>query len=160
MARSVRKFNQTRELQFSPLKRLRSHRYFPTAVVGLFLISAGCIHIWQRVTVIEMAKEVSTLRAANRLLVDDVKKIQSDISSLSSATRIEKFAVDSLGMTSVSADRLYTLVRKSEQSIPTDEFDAMISSIRRVADYLPVMTEANANSRDVKKIKFKTLDGR
>lgn len=159
MARSVRKFNQTRELQFSPLKRIRSHRYFPAAVIGILLIGAGCLHIWQRVTVIEMAKEVSTLRASNRILVDDVKKIQSDIASLSSATRIEQFAVDSLGMTSVSADRLYTLVRKPEQSMPTDELDAMISSIRRVADYLPAMSEANANSRDVRKIRFETTGG-
>ncbi|UCC45710.1 MAG: cell division protein FtsL [Candidatus Zixiibacteriota bacterium] len=152
----MRRFKETVEIRSSLLKRLRSHRYFPLATVAALVVIIGCLHIWQRVVVIELAKDVAGLRAQNRRLVDGVKKIHSEVTALSSASRIEKYAADSLGMHTPSADRLITLIPKSEEEIPADELQAMFSSIKRVADYLPVVTEAQASSDELNAIKFDT----
>ncbi len=126
-------------------------------VIALALLAAACVHVWQRVMVIELAKEVATLRGENRSLVDDTRKLRSEIVALSMATRIERYAVDSLGLQPVTADRLLTLVKESEKDIPYDELTVMFSSIKRIADYLPVLTEAEATARDLRPIKFDTV---
>jgi cell division protein FtsL len=156
MGRSVRKFKETVEIRSTYFQRLRSHRFVPALTLALALAAAACLHIWQRVAVIELARETTELRARNRALIDNVKKLQSDISTLSMPSRIESYAIDSLGMQSVSADRLFTLVRQEEKEIPADEFATMFHSIRRIADYLPVMTEAEASSRELKPIRFES----
>jgi hypothetical protein len=138
-------------------RRLRSHRFFPIGVITLALLVAAWVHIWQRVMVIELAKEVAALRIENRSLVDDAKKIRSEIVALSMASRVERYAADSLGLQPVSVDRLVTLVKDAEKDISADELAVMFSSIRRVADYLPVLTEAQASSRDLRPIRFDTL---
>ena len=154
MARSVRKFKETVELRSTFLQRLRSHRFVPVVAISVALLAAACLHVWQRVTVIELAKDTAVLRKTNRDLVDDVKKLQSDIAALSMPSRIETYAVDTLGMQRVDPDRLFTLVNTSEKDIPDDEFVAMVSTIRRVADFLPVNTVAEASNRELKPIRF------
>ena len=158
MARSVRRFKETVEMRTGVFQRIRSHRFVSVGVVALTLLVAACLHIWQRVIVIELAKDVASLKVENRSLVDDVKKVRSDIVALSTVTRLEKYAVDSLDLQPVAADRLFTLVRKSEKTIPADELKAMFSSIKRVADYLPVISDAHASAgMELRPIKFDTL---
>jgi len=158
MARSVRRFKETVEMRSGILKRIRSHRFVSIGFVALTLLVAACLHIWQRVIVIELAKDVASLRVENRSLVEDVKKIRSDIVALSTVTRLEKYAVDSLDLQPVAADRLFTLVRKSEKTIPADELKSMFSSIKRVADYFPVISDAHASpGMELRPIKFDTL---
>jgi len=158
MARSVRRFKETVEMRTGVFQRIRSHRFVSVGVVALTLLVAACLHIWQRVIVIELAKDVASLKVENRSLVDDVKKVRSDIVALSTVTRLENYAVDSLDLQPVAADRLFTLVRKSEKTIPADELKAMFSSIKRVADYLPVISDAHASAgMELRPIKFDTL---
>jgi len=158
MARSVRRFKETVEMRTGVFQRIRSHRFVSVGVVALTLLVAACLHIWQRVIVIELAKDVASLKVENRSLVDDVKKVRSDIVALSTVTRLEKYAVDSLDLQPVAADRLFTLVRKSEKTIPADELKAMFSSIKRVADYFPVISDAHASAgMELRPIKFDTL---
>lgn len=158
MARSVRKFKETVEMRSSLFQRLRSHRFFPVSLLAFVAVAAGVLHVWQRVVVIELAKEVATLTQTNRLLVDDVKKVHSDITALSSAQRIERYAVDTLKMAAISPERLITLVKSSEKGIPSDELASILSSIKRVADYLPVVSETNAETSELKPIRFDTLE--
>jgi len=153
-ARSVRKFKETVEFRALPLNRLKSHRYFPTAVIALVVLLAACIHVWQRVVVISLVKEVSALEKENRALVDDAHKLQSDITSLSMSSRIERYAADSLGLQRIQPDNLFTITSYDDGRLVTDEWSAMISSIKRVADYLPVVTEAKAEARELEPIKF------
>lgn len=141
-------------MRSTTFQRMRSHRFFAIGATAVALLAAACLHIWQRVMVIELAKEVSSLRSENVSLVDDLKKIESDIASLSMASRIEKYAADSLGLQPMSPDRLFTLVKKSEKGIPADELSVMFSSIKRVADYLPVVSEAEASAKELRPIKF------
>jgi len=159
-ARSVRKFKETVEFRALPLNRLKSHRYFPTAVIALVILLAACIHVWQRVVVISLVKEVSVLEKENRALVDDAHKLQSDITSLSMSSRIERYAADSLGLQRIQPDNLFTITSYDDGRLVTDEWSAMISSIKRVADYLPVVTEAKAEARELEPIKFETDEER
>ena len=152
MARSVRKFKETVDLRSLPLQRLKSHRYFPVAAIAALVLVAACIHVWQRVVVISLVKEISVLQKENRRLVDDAHKVRSEIASLSRPTRIERYAIDSLGLQRVAADQIITLIPGSDAREAGDELAAMISSIGRITDYLPVMTEAQAKEQELRPI--------
>jgi cell division protein FtsL len=153
-ARSIRNFKETLEMRSQLFKRLQRHRYFPIALIVTVLLAAACLHVWQRVMVIGLVKEVSQLQKENRRLVDDTQKVQSEIASLCMSARIEQYAVDSLGMRPVPVDHLYTLIPEASRSVPSDELATMLSSIKRVARYLPVLTETQAGAAELKPIKF------
>ena len=159
MVKSVRQFKETLELRSLPLNRLRSHRYFPAVIISLVVLSAACIHVWQRVVVIGLVREVSALERANFELVDASQKIRTEIAALSMSTRIENYAIDSLGMQRVSADRLVTLAPEDTRDLSSDELVTLISSIKRVAECLPVLTEAQAGAQELEPIRFETPDG-
>jgi len=153
-AHSVRNFKETLEMRSQLLKRLQGHRYFPMAIIVAVVLAAACVHVWQRVMVIGLVKEVSQLQKENRGLVDDTQKIQSHIASLCMSGRIERYAADSLGMHAVPVDHLYTLVPEASRSAPSNDLATMLSSIKRVARYLPVLTEAQAGAAELQPIKF------
>ncbi|MDZ4723672.1 MAG: hypothetical protein SGI97_07190 [candidate division Zixibacteria bacterium] len=153
---SVRQFKETVELRSPLITRIRAHRYFPFALMAMAILGVACIHIWQRVMVIELAKEVGQLRNENKSLLDDTKKVNSDISALSMTGRIQSYATDSLGMQSVTADKLYTLIDNTQAEEQPDEFAVLVNSLKRVMDYLPVNAEAQAVSNDLRPIIFDT----
>lgn len=157
MARSVRKFKETVEFRAHPLQRLKSNRYFPFAVMAVMLMAAACVHVWQRVVVISLVQEVSVLEKENQGLVDDAHKIQTEITALSMAGRIERFAVDSLGLQRVQPDHLFAVAEDEKQEKRTsDDFAAIMSSIKRVAEYLPEVSEVRAESQELEPIRFDT----
>lgn len=149
---SVRKFKETVEIGSPLLRRIRSHRFFPVAVLATLVLAASLIHIWQRVVVIGLVKDVSRLREEQRSLLDDARKLNSQIARLSLSTRIEQVAADSLNLQPVSADRMFTLVPDRLESIPPDELSTMFSSIKRVAEYLPAITPAEASARELEPV--------
>ena len=154
MGRAVRQFKETVDFRSLLLTRVRSHRYFPATVVMAALLMVACLHVWQRVRVIKLVKDVAELRETNRDLVDVARKMHNDIAALSMATRIEGYATDTLGMQPVAADRLFTLVRERDKDVPRDELATMLSSIQRVAKYLPALTETGANAAELRPIRF------
>jgi cell division protein FtsL len=157
MTRSVRKFKETMEMRSLPFKRLQSHRYFPAAIIAMVILTAACIHVWQRVVVLGLVHEVALMQMDSRDLIDNVEKTQSEIAALSMATRIEQFAQDSLGLQRVTPDHLYTLGREADkEEKPSDELTVMLSSIKRVADYLPALTQAQAQITELQPIRFDT----
>lgn len=158
MARSVRVFKETVEMRSLLLHRMRSHRYFPFAVIGTIVLAVACIHIWQRVVVIGLAQQVSHLKKENKQLIDDAHKVQSEIAALCMSSRIEQYALDSLGLKRVSTDRLYTLVTEDVSEAPSDQLATVLSSIKRVADYLPEVAEAKAAHSQLEPIRFDTDD--
>ncbi len=156
-SRSVRNFKETLEMRSHLFKRLQGHRYFPIALITSVVLIAACVHVWQRVMVIGLVKEVSQLQKQNYRMVDDTQKIQSEIASLCMSARIERYAADSLGMHPVPVDHLYTLVPEASRSAPSDELATMLSSIKRVARFLPVLTEAQAGATELRPIKFEPV---
>jgi cell division protein FtsL len=158
MARSIRKFKETLDMRSGLLSRIRSHRLFSISLMGAALILVACAHIWQRVHVIRLVKETGDLRIENRQLVDDTKKILTEVAALSMASRIELCAADSLGLQRVSADRLYTITREQEKPKLPDQLGAVSASIKRFADALPVLSEAQAGAAELRPIKFESSD--
>ena len=155
---SVRQFAETIQLRSLFLKRIQSHRYFPVALIALVLLSAACVHVWQRVVVMGLVHDVALMQQEHQGLVDDVEKVQSDIARLTMASRIEQYAVDSLGLRRVRPDSLYTLVPEAATERGDDELATMLSSIKRVADYLPVITETQADAAELQPIKIEPVD--
>ncbi|MEW6051261.1 MAG: cell division protein FtsL [Candidatus Zixiibacteriota bacterium] len=158
MAGPVRKFKETLEMRETPLTRLRSHPYFSIGLVLFAVLLVACVHIWQRVHVIRLVREVGDLAAENRSLVDATKKVQTEIAALSMASRIESFAADSLALAPIAPDRVFTLVRELRDSTRPDEFAEMITSIKRVTEYLPVLTETQAGAAELKPIRFDSVN--
>jgi len=157
MARSVRKFKETVEFRAHPLQRLKSNRYFPFAVMAVILMTAAFVHVWQRVVVISLVQQVSALERENQDLVDDTHKVKTEITALSMAKRVERYAVDSLGLQRVRPDHLFAVTEDEHQEKPSsDEFAAMMSSIKRVAQFLPEVSEARAEAQELEPIRFDT----
>ena len=154
MVLSVRKFTETVELRSQLFQRLKSHRHFPTVVIALAILSCACIHIWQRVVVLSLVTEVTALEKENSGLIDDTHKVRTDLAALTMASRIERYAIDTLGLQRVRPDRLYTLIPETPGEAATDRLSTMISSIRRVAEYLPVVTDAQAEAQELQPITF------
>jgi len=154
--RSVRKFKEAVEIRSHLTKKIQSHRYFPAAVIISILLVASCTHVWQRVKVMGLVHEVALLQKKNVALVDNLQKVNTEITSLSMSTRIERYAQDSLGLNRVTPDRLYTLVPKTYKQNRADELATMFSSIWKVADFLPSLTEAQATEKQLYSPKFET----
>ena len=129
---------------------MRSHRYFPAAILVLTVLTAACVHVWQRVQVLDLVQEVSLLKKENDLLGDDLRKVYSDVASLSMAARIERYAADTLGLQTVPPERLFTLVRKDEEPPCEDDLEMVVSAVKRVAAYLPAVTETQANAGELR----------
>ncbi len=158
-AKSVRNYKETLELRSFIFNRIRTHRYFPVVVLVAVLLVIGCVHIWQRVHVIKLVKEVSRLKAENVSLTDAYKKVQSEIAALCMASRIEAYSGDSLGLKAVSANRLFTLVKEKQEPLPVggDELTAIMTSIKRVARHVPVLTGNSARAGELEGIKFDSV---
>lgn len=156
MARSVRQFIEVLELRSLLFRRIKSHRYFPAVIITTVILTCACIHIWQRVVVMSLVTEVSALQKANLALIDNTHKVQTDIAALAMASRIERYAMDTLGFQRVRPDRLYTLVPETSGELAADRLATMISSIRRVADFIPVVTEAQGAAQELQPITFGT----
>ncbi|MFQ5499208.1 MAG: hypothetical protein ACE5FH_06020 [Candidatus Zixiibacteriota bacterium] len=146
MIGKVRQFKETVELRASVINRLRSHRYSPVVILILAVLLVGCLHIWQRVQVLELVREVAALEADNSILKDQNKKAYVDIAALSLAKRIQQIAIDSLGMEPISADRLYTLERSGSVAPPADELAQFLTSLKRLARYLPSVEQTRASA--------------
>ena len=154
MKRAIRKFKETVEIRSSPINRLRSHRYFPAAVLVCAILAASCFHVWQRVEVMALVKEVSHLRAENTDLVNNVKKISSEISSLKMASRIQRYARDTLGLELISADRLFTLARRKAEAGPPDDLAALMTAIKRIGGYMPVVSPTTVHAGEVRPLEI------
>lgn len=161
MARSLRKFKETVEMRAGMFQRIRTHRHCSTCLVLAVLVVVACVHIWQRVHVIRLSQDVGVMRQENRSLIDATKKVQSEIVALSMGSRIEAYAADSLGLLPVTAERLVIIDRdRSKQKDSVDELGNVLTSIRRVSDYLPVLSEAKAEPVEFQRIVFDSLSER
>jgi len=158
MGEAVRKFKETNQIKRSWFNRVRSHRYFPAASLGAFFLITAGVHVWKTVYVVQAVKEVATLRRENASLLDNLKKVNSDIASLTMASRIERYATDTLGMRQVDANDLFTLVRSGEEIRREDDLSEMLAAIKRVADYVPTLSENGAEASELPTVKFDSSD--
>ncbi|HWR83930.1 MAG TPA: hypothetical protein VN285_11570 [Candidatus Deferrimicrobium sp.] len=159
MKKTVRKFKETQEIRASLLNRFRSHPYLPLGVFVCACLTAACIHVWQRVKVLDLLTEVSQLRRQNVELLDTAKKINAEITALTLASRIERYAGDTLGLEPVTADRLFTLEHtRPMQDQPRPEGVAQLThATERVLKYVPTVSENTASARELKPLSLDSL---
>lgn len=156
MKETVRKFKETVEINTSIFNRVRTHRYFPVAFLLTVFLLVACFHVWQRVRVVALVKDVAQLKRDRVELLDDKKKVYSDIAELSMSSRIERYARDTLGLRPVAADRMFTLVKKNESAPSQDELELMYAAIKRVSNYLPMIESNSAEAQGVEGITVDT----
>ncbi len=152
MRQAVRKFKETVEINSSTINKLKSHKYFSISLLCFSCLVVACIHLWQQVTVVSLVKDISHLQKENDVLLDSKKKLYSRIASLSTSSRIERYAVDSLGLCLVDADKMLTLVPKDVVVSHPDELQQMLTAVKRIAKYLPVIEETRAKAGAVENI--------
>jgi cell division protein FtsL len=159
MVRSVRTFKETLDMRRFSLRRLRSHKYATAVALGVLVLAIACVHIWQRVTVIQLAKDVARLQVERRELVDNARKVNSEVASLSMSARIETYAIDSLGLLPVPGDRLYTIVseRNGTPEARSDQLTTLVDALKRVGDHLPVLSGTEASAETTDSINFDSL---
>lgn len=145
---SVERYRATGNIRKSLKKKLVSSRtIIPVLVIGSLIILA-CLHIWQRVYVMRLVKEVSALETKNKKLTDIVKKANLEILEFSSLSRIEKIASEQLHMSGTRSENIFTLTFK--ESTPGPEgLQEVISSLHKIADHLPTLSESNAETIDI-----------
>jgi len=154
MHHAVRQFKEIVDINGSIFNRLRKNRYFPYALLTTVFLAAACIHLWQRVHVLRLVSEVQELTKENIKLDDIQKKLYSEVARLSMATRIEKYAIDTLGMIHVPADRLYTLIPGDKSRRDRGDLEAMSEAVRRIVEYLPVTSENMAMAGEPSQIRI------
>lgn len=157
MKRTIRKFKETVEIRSSFLNRVRSSRYFPLALLVIVFLAAACVHVWQRVRVLDLVYEVSLLKHENRELTDDIRKVYSDIAALSVSSRVETYAADTLGLVMVPPERLYTLEHRHQGPAVADGLDMVLAAVKRMAGHLPVVEETRANAGELRNPKIDSL---
>lgn len=157
MKQTIRNFKETVEMRSTIFARLKAHRYFPILLLLVAFLAASFIHVWQRFRVLELVHEVALLKQENKELVDAHKKLHSDITALTMASRIETYARDTLGMEPVAPERLYTLVPEKPAPLEPDQLGELVGAIERIADYLPVISGNDAMANSGTELKLDTL---
>jgi cell division protein FtsL len=152
MKQAVRTFKETLDLRASLWGRIRSHRYFPLSMLAMVVLSVSCLYVWQRVRVLDLLVQVDELSEENLALLDETKKMYSDISELSMAYRIRQYALDSLGMKPVAAEHLKTLDRPTIVSTEPDDLTLLVNAVKRVAEYTPVLHEEILDASELQQI--------
>jgi cell division protein FtsL len=75
----------------------------------VFLIGGSLFYVWSRIQVIQMGYEISNALKEERALVEANKRIRLEIATLKSYTRIEKIAVEELGMGKPKPDQVIVI---------------------------------------------------
>jgi cell division protein FtsL len=76
----------------------RKSGLFMMSLLLLFLIVGSLIYVWSRIRVIQTGYEISQTVKAGRSLSEENKRLKVEAAALKSYARIEKIAVQELGM--------------------------------------------------------------
>ncbi|UCD93631.1 MAG: hypothetical protein JSU69_07615 [Candidatus Zixiibacteriota bacterium] len=129
-------------------KRLVSSRSIIPALSIATLIMLACLHIWQRVHVMNLVSEVTVLESENKSLTDLVRKADMEITELSCLSRIEPIATKELGLSKTGSENIFTLTMDEDETEP-EGLDEVVSSLKKIADNFPVLNESRAATRDI-----------
>jgi cell division protein FtsL len=145
---SVARYRATSNLRKTFGKRIVSSKLLIPIIFTASIIILACLQVWQRVYVIGLVSEVSRYENENRKLTDLYKKIQMENIELSRLSRIEKIAAEKFGLEKTGAQNLFTL-QLPESSFQDDGLDAVVTSLKKIADNLPVINETKAETIDI-----------
>ena len=86
-----------------------SNRIFFFILFLGFLIGGSLFYVWSRIQVIQIGYEISNALKEERTLAEANKRIRLEIATLKSYTRIEKIAVEELGMGKPKPDQVIVI---------------------------------------------------
>jgi cell division protein FtsL len=75
----------------------------------LFIIGGSLFHVWSRIQLIQLGYEISNTLKEGRVLAEANKKLRLEIATLKSYGRIEKIAVEELGMIKPRPDQVIVI---------------------------------------------------
>lgn len=68
------------------------------ALILSFLIGGSLFYVWSRIQVIQLGYEISNALKEEKKLIETNKRLRLEVATLKSYARIEKIAVEELGM--------------------------------------------------------------
>ena len=84
----------------------RTSTLFVLAAFLFVLIGSALIYVWSRIQVIRAGYEISDAVKAGRGLVDENRRLRVEVASLKSYDRIEKIAIEDLGLSKPRSDQV------------------------------------------------------
>jgi cell division protein FtsL len=86
-----------------------SNRILFFILLLVFLIGGSLFYVWSRIQVIQVGYEISNALKEERALAEANKRMRLEIATLKSYTRIEKIAVEELGMGKPKPDQVIVI---------------------------------------------------
>ena len=117
-------------------------------LVIVALVLFACTLVWQKVYILNLSTEVGELKKEKNEIIDLIKKNELEINDLCRRSRIEKFAGEQLGLQQTASENLFTLVSE-RRFTESNKFADMLSSLKKVAEHLPVVSESKAETKDI-----------
>jgi cell division protein FtsL len=75
----------------------------------LMLIGGSLIYVWSRIQVIQAGYEISSVMKQGRMLTEENKRLRVEMATLKSYARIERIAIEELGMSKPRSDQVIVI---------------------------------------------------
>ncbi len=128
------------------IRKLISSKVSVPTLFLIVVITFACLYIWQRVYVLDLAKDISNLEREKQTLTDQLRKTNADVAELSRLSRIEPMVADKLGLARTGSGSLFTLQLNKTVEVKREGLDNVLWSLRKLADNMPVITESKADT--------------
>jgi cell division protein FtsL len=90
-------------------KGIKLHLILLFAAFLLFFIAGSLFYVWSRIQVLQLGYEISSALKEEKALTETNKKLRLEIATLKSYSRIEKLAVEELGMTKPKPEQVIVI---------------------------------------------------
>lgn len=74
-----------------------------------FMAILSLFYIWSRVQIVQYGYDINSLKSRQHQLIEANKKLKVEVATLKSPRRMEKFAVEKLGMRPIAPEQMRTL---------------------------------------------------
>ena len=88
----------SRPLTRRPSARGESVEFLSTVALGVLILAAALLYVWQHIFVVRLGYEIERLREQQAALVQEHKGLRLELGQLRSLRRVEEFARKRLGM--------------------------------------------------------------
>jgi cell division protein FtsL len=143
---SVERYRATNKIKQSFARRLISSRMPLPALFLVVMIMFACLYIWQRVYVMDLAKDIAKMEKQKQELTDQLRKTNADVAEFSRLSRIEPVAAEKFGLARTTSVNLFTLEVKKTSEPERAGLDNVVWSLKKLADNLPVLSESKADT--------------
>ncbi len=86
------------EIRVAPRPRWASRELVSTVALGVLILVATLLYVWQHVHVVRLGYEIERLRETQAALVQENKALRLEMGQLRSLKRVEEIARKRLGM--------------------------------------------------------------